>query len=399
VRLLLFSDLHVDSRTPSQSIDDRETANQQTRAAFAAVCRLASDHRVDAVCCAGNLYDDASVTDATGELLRAGFGSIEAPVFLAPGSSDPWQPSSLYQRVPWSANVDVFTTSSLSPRAVSTGITLWGAAHTQPVHAVGFLDGFQTDAPGTHIGLFHGCEREAFRGEHEEGLIELPITAPFEARQVIDSGLAHVLVGHLRRGRDDHRYTYPGWPPTMQQILPAPTRHFWPSAREVQPGVGAAAHGGAVLVTVNADGSVDREWLAVGELAPTAPTAPTAATQVAVGWPGDPQGTSQLGPDPQTPPQQWTAHKSPAQQWTANQWPTQTHTHSDVWTPALAPLPTWVDEVLDGGDQIDIPAIDPQSVMARFIQDVSTSLEADEQRRVLRAAVLALRGRLEDGGA
>ena len=103
MKLLLFSDLLVDGRA------DAYTMQIDPRAAFREICELAVELRVDAVCCAGNLYDQSFHAGDTADFLRAGFAGIDTiPVYIAPGRSDWFSLDSLYSETSWSTNVHIF---------------------------------------------------------------------------------------------------------------------------------------------------------------------------------------------------------------------------------------------------------------------------------------------------
>jgi len=250
VRLLLFSDLHLDA-------PGTETSTVELRSAFARIGELAQDLKVDAVCSAGNLYDHQDLAADTADVLWKGFAGINPiPVFLVPGSSDWYSPSSLYAK-PWSNNVHVFTQAHLTSLSVADGVTLWGAAHIAPTQALGFLGTPDLRPAGVNLALFHGCERAEFTAQQMSG----PLTAPFHAHQIRQSGFDHALVGHLPVPKEEPDFTYPG--------RPLPHRPDGPRT------------GGAVLLTVHSDGSVDREWFELFDRSPYAkgPERPAVVSQ------------------------------------------------------------------------------------------------------------------------
>lgn len=194
MRLLHFSDLHLDGPGSGQAVFER-------------VCALAQELRVDAVCGAGNLFDHDTVASDTAERLRAGFAGISPiPVFLAPGRTDFLSPGGIYRQTAWSDNVHVFTEPHLTPLMIANGITLWGAAHIAALHAVGFLGTGDVAMVGLNIALFHGCERKEFES-HPSG--DRP-TAPFYANQIREAGLHHALLGGIDTPRATADYTYAG---------------------------------------------------------------------------------------------------------------------------------------------------------------------------------------------
>jgi DNA repair exonuclease SbcCD nuclease subunit len=191
---------------------------------------------VDALCCAGDLYEQERFTPDTAVFLREAFAQVHPlPVYLAPGNHDWLGPASLYRRVDWTDNVRVFSGDRLAPVTLSDGFTLWGAAHRAPANTPGFLDDFQVDRGGVNLTLFHGSEQGELRLQGEGKKPH----APFRASQIRAAGLDHALVGHFHTPRDAPEHTYPGNPEPLS--------------------FGETGARGAVLLTVGADGTVSRE--------------------------------------------------------------------------------------------------------------------------------------------
>ncbi len=236
MRLLLFSDLHLDAPFAWAPPEAARARRRAIRDCLEAICGLAVRERVDAICCAGDLYEQERFTPDSAVFLQAMFASVDpVPVYLAPGNHDWLGPASLYQQVAWSSNVRLFTEPVLRPVTLADGFTLWGAAHCAPANTPGFLDGFRVDRDGVHVGLFHGSEQGELTLQ-ETGKIP---HAPFRASQVRPSGLHHALVGHFHTPRDGADHTYPGNPEPLT--------------------FGETGDRGAVIVTVDESGSVTRE--------------------------------------------------------------------------------------------------------------------------------------------
>jgi DNA repair exonuclease SbcCD nuclease subunit len=239
VRLLLFSDLHLDTQfawlagRPKLAGQRR----QALRDTLARIVDLAVAERVDALMCGGDLYEHDRFTPDTAAFVRSVFARLDPlPVFLAPGNHDWLGPASLYAQAEWSPNVRVFQDDRLTPVTVQDGLTLWGAAHRAPANTNGFLDGFRVDRGGVHIALFHGSEQGALAFQ-EQG--KAP-HAPFRLAQIPESGLHHALLGHFHRPRGTEYSTYPGNPDPLS--------------------FGEDGERGAVLVTIADDGRVTQEW-------------------------------------------------------------------------------------------------------------------------------------------
>jgi len=259
VRLLLFSDLHLErgfAWAPPEVGRERRDA---LRRCLLRIVELAGQLSVDAVCCGGDLYEHDRYRPDTGSFLRDVFAQLHpVPVFVAPGNHDWLGPGSIYASTRWPPNVHVFTEPRLTPVSLAEGLTLWGAAHHSPTNAPNFLEGFRVDRGGVHLALFHGSELGAFApgagSEHRTGAGEdrtggagrdriggdAPRRhAPFRAEQIGAAGLHHALLGHYHTPRDAPDHTYPGNPEPLT--------------------FGETGERGAVLVTVDGSGAVRRE--------------------------------------------------------------------------------------------------------------------------------------------
>jgi DNA repair exonuclease SbcCD nuclease subunit len=209
MRILLVSDLHLDSPFAWAKPEVGRKRRQALRDALAQSIHLALDQRVDVICCGGDLFEHDRVSPDTGQFLRALFeGAHPIRVFIAPGNHDWLGPESLYGRVRWSPNVYVFEQNRLVPVTIVEGLTLWGSAHRTPAGTPNFLGGFKVDRGGVHVALFHGSEQGSFYTE-ETG--KEPY-APFRAAEIEASGLHFALLGHYHAPRDAERFTYPGNP-------------------------------------------------------------------------------------------------------------------------------------------------------------------------------------------
>lgn len=210
MRLLIFSDLHLDAPFVWAGRELARARRQALRDTLCRISELAQSEQVNAVLCAGDLYEHDRFTPDTRVFLRDAFAKLEpTPVFLAPGNHDWFGEQSLYRQVDWSANVHVFTAARLTPVELTDGLTLWGAGHCAPANTDGFFDGgFSVDRGGVNLGLFHGSERSEFRWQ-EDG--KAP-HAQFSARQIPASGLDHAFCGHFHTPKDAEWHTYPGNP-------------------------------------------------------------------------------------------------------------------------------------------------------------------------------------------
>ncbi|MHB8334214.1 MAG: metallophosphoesterase family protein [Acidimicrobiales bacterium] len=236
MRLLLFSDLHLDTHFQWAGPDAARLRRRNLRSTLTKIVKLAVDLEVDALCCGGDLYEHERFSPDTGEFLRASFEEIAPlPVFIAPGNHDWYGPASLYHQVTWSPNVHVFTENQFSPVTLEDGFTLWGAAHRAPANTPDLLSGFHVDRTGVNVALFHGSENGGFSWQ-EEGKVA---HAPFSAEEISRAGFSHALLGHFHRPVDGPLHTYPGNADPLE--------------------FGEDGERGAVLVSVGSDGSVERQ--------------------------------------------------------------------------------------------------------------------------------------------
>jgi DNA repair exonuclease SbcCD nuclease subunit len=240
MRLLHFADLHLDTPFRWASPELARARRQALRDTLQRICKLADEHRVDALTCGGDLYEHERFTPDTAQFLRALFADLHPlPVYLAPGNHDWFGPASLYRRVDWTPNVHVFDASVLVPVSLTDGLTLWGAAHRAPANTPGFLDGFRVDRGGVNVALFHGSAQGDLRFQ-EDGKIA---HAPFRAEQIGEAGLQHALLGHFHAPVDTPDHTYPGNPDPLT--------------------FGETGERAAVLVTVAGSGQVSQDRLRV----------------------------------------------------------------------------------------------------------------------------------------
>lgn len=236
VRLLHFADLHLDTPFRWAGPELARARRQALRQTLQGICRFARDQQVDALTCAGDLYEQDRFTPDTAEFLRTTFADLDPiRVFISPGNHDWYGPSSLYRQVEWSPNVHIFDRPELAPFPLVDGLTLWGAAHCAPANTPGFLDTFRVDRGGRHLGIFHGSERGGLHFQ-EEGKIP---HSPFRADQIAQAGLHHALVGHFHSPADAATHTYPGNPDPLA--------------------FGEGGDRGAVLVTVSDSGEITRQ--------------------------------------------------------------------------------------------------------------------------------------------
>jgi DNA repair exonuclease SbcCD nuclease subunit len=238
VRVLLFSDLQLDRPYEWAPPAIAESRRAAAREALVELLTEARRHSVGAIACAGDLFNRHTVKPASMRWLMTAFRSAGVPVLIAPGDEDFIGPLGGYSRHKWPDNVTIFDSDELTPIEIVDGVTIWGGAHTE-AHRVGaFLDRFEVDRSGVNLALFHGSE---IGGQAREP--ELDPCATFAETDVERAGFDHALVGHYRQPHFGRLHTYPG----------VPLAH----------GFGSGSSGGAIILTLKHDGSIERDYLPV----------------------------------------------------------------------------------------------------------------------------------------
>lgn len=235
MRFLHFADLHLDAPFAWADPAVARRRRQNRRETLLRIVDLAAAERVDAILCAGDLFEHDRFTPDTVEFLKAAFARTDIPIHLAPGNHDWYSARSPYALAAWSSNVHCFTEDRLTALTLADGLTLWGAAHRAPANTDGFFAAFRPDRGGVHLALAHASESSALAFQ-ESG--KQPHAA-FEAAELEAAGIAHAFLGHYHVARDRERHTYPGNPDPLE--------------------FGESAGRGVVIASVAPDGSVTRD--------------------------------------------------------------------------------------------------------------------------------------------
>ena len=206
VKLLAFSDVHLDSKFGWATREVARRQRQKLRAAVTWAFDQARGEEAAAVLIGGDLFEHDLVSRDTIDFLRRTFERSGLRVFAAPGNHDYADADSPYRRIAWPDNVHIFSETHLTAAPLADGVTIWGAAHRKPVDTPGFFeDGFHVgDSPGgddgVHIAVFHGEERfAAFQGQYRH--------SPFDGDQIAAAGFDHAVVGHSHKPADHSTWT------------------------------------------------------------------------------------------------------------------------------------------------------------------------------------------------
>jgi len=212
MRILHFADLHLDAPFAWARPETARLRRRNRRETLTRILAVAEEEGVDAVLCAGDLFEHERFTPDTVAFLRESFARTDRPIYLAPGNHDWYSARSPYALVEWSPNVHVFSEAQLTPMQLADGLTLWGAAHRAPANTGSFFAGFTPDRGGVHLALAHASERGAL--PFQESGKELH--APFDATELEEARISHAFLGHYHVARDRDSYTYPGNPDPLE---------------------------------------------------------------------------------------------------------------------------------------------------------------------------------------
>ncbi|HET9342725.1 MAG TPA: metallophosphoesterase [Candidatus Eremiobacteraceae bacterium] len=204
-RILHIADVHLDMAFAGADAALGKRHREELRAAFERALALAKERRVDALCIAGDLYEDGRAGSDRAAYLRRVLGDL-APirVFISPGNHDPHTPASMYERmgdIP--DNVTIFGRRRFASATLDDGLTLWGFGHEHGIDRDPAIGDFTCEGPGTHLLLFHGSDRDHMPPD-KDGV------APFSGAEIERTGAAYAMVGHFHGMLQAPRYAYPG---------------------------------------------------------------------------------------------------------------------------------------------------------------------------------------------
>ncbi len=203
-RIVHIADVHLDMAFAGLEPSAGDARRKQLENAFERALHRAREFKADAVCIAGDLYEDARATPDRGAYLARVLGEL-APmrVFISPGNHDPNDRASLYRQMALPSNVTVFSSRRFTPVPLANGLTLWGAAHESELDREPIVNGLVCEGPGTHVLLFHGSDRDRMPPGKE-------CIAPFSDADIARANAAHAMVGHFHGMLRGKHYAYPG---------------------------------------------------------------------------------------------------------------------------------------------------------------------------------------------
>lgn len=219
LKLLHTADWHLGRRFPAFGTEASMTLSRARTDVLVRLFRAAERHRVDAVLCAGDLFDDANppqeFRDALASVLEQ--TAPERPIFLLPGNHDPYLPDSVWadpvfrKRLPKHVTVvEAATTYTLPHGAKLFAVPCVSrAGQADPTASIPRRE---PGDEGLRIGLVHGSTFDA---------ADAQTNFPISKDAAVDRGLDYLAIG------DTHgfRFIPPDrpHPPTIYPGAPEPT--------------------------------------------------------------------------------------------------------------------------------------------------------------------------------
>ncbi len=205
MKLLHSADWHLDAPMSGKTPAQNQFLRQELLSVPDKIVKLCRELNCDLLLLSGDLFDGNYTKESYHAVFRA-LESVGIPVFIAPGNHDFCAPASPYLAETWPENVHIFTHPTMeSVTLADLNCTVYGAGY-ENMDCPALLKDFHAEADTKwKIGILHGDPTVA-------GSPYCPITA----RQVRDSGLDYLALGHIHKGGQskagDTLCAWPGCP-------------------------------------------------------------------------------------------------------------------------------------------------------------------------------------------
>jgi len=187
MKILHSADWHLDSPLQGHTPEQTALLRRALLAVPGKIAALCRQEQCDLMLLSGDLFDGPYTADSL-NALRNALTEAAVPVFIAPGNHDYLGADSPWLSVSWPENVHVFTQPSLTA-AEGPGCTVYGAGFAS-MDCPGLLEGFHTEEENA-LCVLHGDPTQ----------VSSPY-CPVTRKQVEDSGLAYLALGHIHKGGD-----------------------------------------------------------------------------------------------------------------------------------------------------------------------------------------------------
>ena len=189
IKILHSADWHLDSPLLGFTDAQRDRLRRSLLSVPGKIASICRQENCDLVLLSGDLFDGAYTRDGFYAVKNA-LEEMAVPVFIAPGNHDFCGTDSPYLREIWPENVHIFTRPVISSVVLADlDLRIYGAGYTA-MDCPGLLDGFQAQGPEKwQVALLHGDPAAA----------DSPY-CPIAKKQIENSGLAYLALGHIHKG-------------------------------------------------------------------------------------------------------------------------------------------------------------------------------------------------------
>lgn len=206
--ILHAADFHLDSPFSALSPALATKRREEQRTLLQRLADCAVQRKADLVLLAGDLFDTGTIYRETAQALRECLGQMPCPVLIAAGNHDYYCDSSPYATLDWPENVHIFTGEQIEAvEFPALRCTVYGSAFTAPHRADFPLTAFQAQGREGWINLMCLHGEVGTEGDY----------APITKREIANSGLDYLALGHVHQYSDLQRegdtfWAYSGCP-------------------------------------------------------------------------------------------------------------------------------------------------------------------------------------------
>lgn len=205
MKLLHSADWHLDAPMSGKTPEQNQFLRQELLSVPDKVAKLCQELDCEILLLSGDLFDGVYTKESYQAVYRA-LENVRIPVFIAPGNHDFCAPASPYLAESWPENVRIFTHATMESVALpELNCTVYGAGY-ESMDCPALLKDFHAEADTKwKIGILHG-----------DPTVASSPYCPITSRQVRDSGLDYLALGHIHKGGQsrsgDTLCAWPGCP-------------------------------------------------------------------------------------------------------------------------------------------------------------------------------------------
>lgn len=202
MKILHSADLHLDTPFTGRAPEQAHFLKEQLLTVPEKLAMLCRQEQCDLFLLSGDLFDGPWTRESF-FALRNALEDCGVPVFISPGNHDYVNLRSPYTCEIWPSNVHIFTQPHIESRLLpDLDCRVYGAGY-RSMDCKSLLEGFHRENDARyHIGILHGDPTQT----------DSPC-CPITARQIQNSQLDYLALGHIHRsGQDRQGRTLCAWP-------------------------------------------------------------------------------------------------------------------------------------------------------------------------------------------